>query len=169
MGKLIDLTNKTFARLTVLSRAGTYTTPAGTTIPTWNCLCECGSELVVRGNSLRTGNTQSCGCFRKDYEQNVWRKHGMHQTREYKSWNMMWSRCTNPNGSRASRYLGRGITVDPAWRDFEVFYTDMGPRPMGMSLDRIDNNGNYTKDNCRWADKKTQAKNRGYDDRLSPK
>jgi len=165
MGKLIDLTGKKFDRLTVLERVGTDVTPAGTVIPTWLCRCDCGSELVVRGNSLRTGNTRSCGCLRKEYEQTCRYKHGMYNTPEYKSWQMMWDRCTNPKAGRTHRYRGRGITVDPTWSDFEVFYKDMGERPKGTTLDRVDNNGNYTKSNCRWADNKTQGSNRGYDAR----
>jgi hypothetical protein len=161
MGKLIDLSGEKFGRLSVLSRAGTDTPPSGMRIPTWNCQCDCGTRIVVRGNSLRSGNTTSCGCFRKEYERTHKRTHGMHNSREYKSWQMMWDRCTNPKAARAHRYQGRGITVDPKWKSFEAFYADMGPRPKNMTLDRIDNSGNYCKANCRWATVKTQNNNRG--------
>ncbi len=87
-------------------------------------------------------------------------KHGMHQSREYQTWEAMIQRCTNPNAPKYENYGGRGITIHPLWRSFKNFYSDMGERPAGTSIDRIDTNKGYHPDNCRWADQKTQTRNR---------
>lgn len=85
---------------------------------------------------------------------------GYRNSPTYVSWCMMKQRCSNPNYNRYNDYGGRGITFEPDWCEFETFLADMGERPEGTSLDRIDNNGNYTKDNCRWATPKQQVRNR---------
>lgn len=150
MAKFIDLTGKIFGRLTVLQRAekkgkGAY----------WECICECGRKRVVAGYHLRTGHTMSCGCLRK----NVVTTHGQWNSRVYRSWNKMLQRCTNPNDDRFADYGGRGITVCDRWRVFENFHQDMGDRPQGMSLDRIDVDGDYCLSNCRWATPMQQSNN----------
>jgi hypothetical protein len=129
------------------------------------CQCSCGNEVVVRLDSLLSGNTQSCGCLHAEVaaERNHLQSttHGMCGTREYHSWNNMIARCTNEKHRSYVRYGGRGIRICDRWlNSFEDFYTDMGDRPQGMSLDRIGNEGDYTPDNCRWATTKEQNRNR---------
>ena len=120
----------------------------------WRCKCDCGNERVVRGIALSSGNTKACGCLN--------RPHGMTGTREYGTWMNMRFRCSNKNHPRFKSYGGRGISFDPRWESFESFLDDMGPCPSKKhSLDRVDNNGNYCKENCRWATPTEQARNKG--------
>lgn len=123
----------------------------------WECRCECGTIRAVQGSSLKLGTTKSCGCTASDW----CRTHGMEGTRIYNTWAGMIQRCTNPKARWYHRYGGRGITVCQLWRDsFQSFYDDMGEAPTGRSLDRIDNDGHYQKDNCRWATRTEQIRNR---------
>lgn len=145
---LIDLTGKRFGKLVVMERADTT---ANKQIR-WRCLCDCGIETVVMGQSLRRGQTKSCGCSQ------ALPKHGMYKSKEYKVWDAMVQRCTNTNHKNYHHYGGRGIDVCDRWLKFELFYEDMGDAN-GLSLDRIDNNKGYSKINCRWATKKMQSNN----------
>jgi hypothetical protein len=150
-----------FHRLIVLSRA---LATAGNRGKRWHCKCDCGAETISRSDALKNGRAKSCGCHRAELggkhvvEMNT--THGMYGTPEYKTWRSMVDRCTNPNSHCWLDYGGRGITVCDEWRKFENFYADMGNRPEGMTLDRLDVNGNYSRGNCRWADRKTQARNK---------
>ena len=120
-------------------------------------LCECGKETLIRNaNYFRKGRiTKSCGCLKNKP------KHNACKTRTYKSWEAMKNRCRNSNTPQWKDYGGRGITVCTEWQNsFETFYTDMGPRPPNTSIDRINNDLGYFKENCRWADRKTQVNNR---------
>ena len=122
----------------------------------WKCLCDCGNITEVRSNHLKSGHTKSCGCIRG---YNV--KHGKSENNNtYQTWENMKQRCFNPNTDNYKYYGKRGITICERWMVFENFLADMGERPEGMTLDRIDNDGHYELDNCRWATHKEQMLNR---------
>ena len=121
----------------------------------WLCVCDCGKQFTSLSTQLRSGTAKSCGCLRNGNP-----THGMRNTREYKSWLAMKQRCNNPNNKDYARYGGRGISFCTEWLLFEQFYSDMGNRPSRQSLDRINNDGNYQPDNCRWATDVEQAANR---------
>lgn len=153
MGKKVDLTGQVFERLTVIKEGSGYTSPNGRKAVTWICQCECGKIVEVISNALRRGNTKSCGCYSLSKKT----KHGMYKTKEYNCWRSIKQRCLNPNSQNAAYYIERGITMCDEWRDsFEQFYKDMGPAPAkDYSLDRIDNDLGYFKENCRWVKDET--------------
>ena len=117
------------------------------------CKCDCGTEKPFVARSLLTGNTKSCGCIQGET------RHNKSFSGEYFSWKGMIQRCENPDHTFYDLYGGRGILVCDRWHDFRNFYADMGERPKGTTLDRIDNFGNYEPANCRWATQKTQIRN----------
>ena len=126
----------------------------------WLCVCDCGNQTQVWGGHLKSGVTRSCGCLLTDFNKTSHKTHGMTKTKTYKSWRSMINRCTLPCMPSYKYYGGKGIGYDSAWQSFEQFFSDMGTRPEGTSLDRIDNSKGYNKENCRWSDAKTQANNR---------
>jgi len=126
--------------------------------PIWLCRCECGTEKCVLIGSLRKGVSKSCGCKTISLRSEKLRKHGMAGTPTYKSWHQMHQRCAGKHGH--NYYVENGITVCERWGAFENFLADMGERPVGTTLDRIDGTKGYSPDNCRWADVFTQANNK---------
>lgn len=152
--RVIDLTGMRFERLIVVDYLG------GKKRHKWLCRCDCGAEKAVVGDDLKSGNTKSCGFYRTDNLVRHNKKHGKTQTREYSSWGSMRERCLNVRNKAYPGYGGRGITICERWDNFENFLADMGECPNGYSIDRIDNSGNYEPSNCRWADSKTQNRNK---------
>ena len=154
MPPFIDLRGRRFGSLTVVNRVGT----TGYGQPIWLCICACGANTSVFGNSLRTGMTKSCGCLQRQ----AVTTHGMTGSPEFTVWQMMIQRCTNPRARGYARYGGRGIRVCARWSgSFEAFLADVGPRPsLAYSLDRYpDNDGHYEPGNVRWATREQQQAN----------
>jgi hypothetical protein len=153
----IDLTGNKYGRLTVIEEL-IERTKGGKIL--WNCQCECGSFINVTSCDLKRSHTVSCGCHKSQSitERSV--KHNLSNTDTFNIWCTLLQRCNNPNNRLYKYYGGRGITVCEKWTTFEGFYEDMGKRPKGLSIDRIDNNKGYFKENCRWATIEQQSNNR---------
>lgn len=152
-----DLTGRRFGRL-VVTRFVETRKYSGASAARWECLCECGKQTVVFANSLASGRQVSCGCHKNEILTERMLRHGMGYSIENRIWRGMLGRCRNPKDTGYRLYGGRGIEV--RYRDFEDFYSDLGPRPSpAHSVDRIESNGHYERGNCRWATPETQANN----------
>jgi len=126
----------------------------------WSVICDCGAKSAVRGDSLRIGGSRQCISCQHVEVGNAIRRHGMTKTRTHRAWIAMRSRCTNAKSPSYKDYGGRGIRCCAAWQTFETFLADMGECPEGLSLERINVNGDYEPSNCRWADSVEQGRNR---------
>lgn len=159
MSAKINLTGNKYTRLLVLEDDGMRSNSKQVM---WKCICDCGEIVHVRAQDLKEGKTQSCGCL--NYEsRNI--KHGQSAggdgaSKEYITWYNMKQRCLNPNNHKYPIYGGRDVMICERWMVFENFFADMGEKPEGMTLDRIDVDGNYEPSNCRWATPYEQVMNR---------
>lgn len=154
--QLINLTGKRFYYVFVIERIENNK---------WNqvqyfCKCDCGKKWNVLGKCLTRGSTKSCGCHKRKETIKRETTHGMTNTPIYEIWAAMLQRCKNPNNTAYKNYGKRGITVCARWEKFEHFFSDMGNPPKGLTLDRINNDGNYEPTNCRWTTRKVQVHNR---------
>lgn len=161
--KLLDLTGRQFGKLTAVKRVGSKNN-----IPLWECKCECGNTCFVTSKLLRSGGTTSCGCYRKENSRKMLSEivttHGKSRTRIYTIWRSMLSRCSNPANKAYSYYGGKGITVCKEWSTFDNFYQWAMQNGYAdtLTIDRINGDGNYQPDNCRWVTRAEQNKNRHF-------
>lgn len=160
MGVLTSIVGNRYGRLTVLSQAETRIL-GGKRRTNWLCACDCGNQIEVIGESLKSGNTRSCWCLHAEKSRERTTTHQLSNTKAYNAWCAAKARCSNPDHQSFKYYGGRGIQMCEEWRDnFEQFFADMGEAPEGLELERNDNDGPYAAWNCRWATRSEQMSNR---------
>ena len=158
--RMKDLTGCVFGNVTVVGFAGVFKRPDGDNTSAWNCRCSCGKVFVTRGACLIHGNTKSCGHLKAERAALLTHSHGMSAHPFYFMWNGMIQRCANTKHKYYQNYGGRGITVCERWLTFENFRDDMfATYKDGLSIDRVDNEIGYNKDNCKWSTRVEQANN----------
>lgn len=159
MGTFIDLLGQKFGRLTVVKRMPNNNRNQAV----WKCRCDCGNEIIVEAGHLRNGHTQSCGCFQRDRDVEYHTTHGMKGTKLFRVFHCMKGRCYNPTDKKYNRYGARGIKICDEWLNNPSSFFEWAAQngyKDGLSIDRIDNNGNYCPENCRWVDNKIQSNNK---------
>lgn len=161
MGKFVDYTGERFGRLVVIGKSHTDNNKK----IVWKCLCDCGNEALARTHDLKTGHTNSCGCYQREMTSKASRTHGMRHTKIYHTWLDMKDRCFNPKNKRFEDWGGRGITVCDEWKhDFQAFHDHVSRLPhfgeAGYSIDRINNDGNYEPGNVKWSTATEQNRNK---------
>lgn len=160
--KIIINPGDRFGKLIAIKKIDPHITPNGGKHERWILSCDCGNETISIKYNLVSGDKTSCGC------KNIYRlknlkpskKHGMSGSRTYLSWTSMMKRCYDKNNNRYKNYGGRGISVCGKWKFFSGFLEDMGARPTGKTIDRINNDGSYCRENCKWSTKIEQMNNR---------
>jgi len=161
MAKRMDIAGEKFGRLTVLKFHSTRNKKSDKERSRWLCKCECGNEVIVVGSSLRNGKTSSCGCLNKEIVKRMFTTHGMSANPLYFVWKNMLERCSNEDLKVYKHYGGRGISVCAEWEDINTFmeWANENGYKEGLEIDRIDNDGDYIPNNCRFTTRKEQMLN----------